>query len=155
MASQFINYDIIRFGACFQECFDLLVVVSTHIIIALQPISAFSIRGSGRWFHRLLRHLSLPTKTNYLQIILCSVPWVEIHPSDAISLSFIQVRQNKISWDKFLQIPAKSANKISQQIWDWNIPRITPNTNKKMFIARGNPPRAPPRHYAIVHTSHV
>jgi formate hydrogenlyase subunit 6/NADH:ubiquinone oxidoreductase subunit I len=69
----------------------------------------------------------------FLQIILCSVPWVEICPSDAISLSeilsFIQVKQNKISWDKFLQIPA-NFEIISQQILDWNIPRITPNTIK-------------------------
>jgi hypothetical protein len=41
-----------------------------------------------------------------------------ICPSDAISLSrdmsFIQVKQNKINWDKFLQIPANF--EISQQI---------------------------------------
>jgi hypothetical protein len=51
-------------------------------------------------------------------MILCSVPWVEIRPSDAISLlilSFIQVKQNKISWDKFLQIPA-NFEITSQQI---------------------------------------
>jgi hypothetical protein len=61
---------------------------------------------------------------NYLQMILCSVPWVEIRPSDAISLardSVLQVKQNKISWDKFLQIPA-NFEIISQQIRDWNIP---------------------------------
>jgi hypothetical protein len=40
-------------------------------------------------------------------------------PSDAISLSrdmsFIQVKQNKFSWDKFLQIPA-NFEITSQQI---------------------------------------
>jgi hypothetical protein len=36
-------------------------------------------------------------------------------------MSFIQVKQNKISWDKFLQIPA-NFEIISQKIWDWNIP---------------------------------
>jgi hypothetical protein len=35
------------------------------------------------------------------------------------SLSIIQVKQNKISWDKFLQIPA-DFEIISQQIRDWN-----------------------------------
>jgi hypothetical protein len=54
-----------------------------------------------------------------------------ICPSDAISvseiLSFIQVKQNKISCDMFLQIPA-NFEITSQQILDRNIPRITPNT---------------------------
>jgi formate hydrogenlyase subunit 6/NADH:ubiquinone oxidoreductase subunit I len=53
------------------------------------------------------------------KMILCSVPCLEICPSDAISLSrdisFIQVKQHKISWDKFLQIPA-NFEVISQQI---------------------------------------
>jgi formate hydrogenlyase subunit 6/NADH:ubiquinone oxidoreductase subunit I len=43
-------------------------------------------------------------------MFLAAVPWVEICPSDAISLSeilaFVQVKQNKISCEKFLQIPA-------------------------------------------------
>jgi hypothetical protein len=56
-----------------------------------RPDSAFSIRGGGWWFHHLLRHLSPPLIILifliYLQMILCSVPWVEIRPSDAISLS--------------------------------------------------------------------
>jgi hypothetical protein len=80
---------------------------------------------------------------NYLQMILCS--------SDAISLSrdmsIIQVKQNKSCWDKFLQIPA-NFEIIRRQIWDWNIPRITPNTIqfKKDFHGEGGHPPclAPP-----------
>jgi formate hydrogenlyase subunit 6/NADH:ubiquinone oxidoreductase subunit I len=73
---------------------------------------------------------------------------VEICPSDAISfsrdMSFIQVKQNKISWDKFLQIPANF--ETSQQIRDWNIPRITQNTIefKKIFMPRGYTLAFPP-----------
>jgi hypothetical protein len=40
---------------------------------------------------------------------------------------FIQEKQNKISWYKCLPIPA-NLEITSQQIWDWNILRITPNT---------------------------
>jgi hypothetical protein len=47
-------------------------------------------------------------------------------------LSFIQVKQNKISWDKFLQIPA-NFEIISQQIWDWKFRFL------KIFIVRGTP----------------
>jgi hypothetical protein len=66
-------------------------------------------------------------KTRKYEMILCSVPWVEIRPSNAISRvtlkrfcpSFIviqvPVKQNKIRWDKFIQIPA-NFEIISQQI---------------------------------------
>jgi hypothetical protein len=62
---------------------------------------------------------------NYLQMIfmmLCSMGGnssIRYHLTQEI-LSFIQVKQNKICWDKFLQIPANFEIK-SQQIWDWKI----------------------------------
>jgi hypothetical protein len=56
--------------------------------------------------------------------------------SDSVILSFIQVKQNKISWDKFLQIPAIKFEIINQQILDWNIPRITPNTHERTTTAK-------------------
>jgi hypothetical protein len=53
-------------------------------------------------------------------MILCSAPWGEIFAHQMPShsqeiLSFIQVKENKISWDKFLQIPA-NLEITSQQI---------------------------------------